>query len=87
MERGQEQYVYLLEHSYEYDIGDGETADEIKTLGIFTTEEEGKSAIEYYKTLEGFKDYPEDCFYLDRFELNKRFWVDGFFTPSDEDDE
>ena len=71
-------YVYLLQHSYEYAIGNGRVADETIVLGIFATKADGKRAIAYYKTVKGFRDYPASCFTLDEYEIGKREWVDGF---------
>ena len=80
--------VFLLRHSYEYDIGDWDKAEEIKFLGVFSTEEKGKDAIEYYKVLPGFRDYPEDCFHLGELELDRNYnWAEGFVKVSDDEDE
>ena len=74
--------VYLLEHSYQQIEGDYDTT-ETKTLGIFSSKEEAETAVEFYKTLKGFKDYP-DCFNIDRYELNDKEWTEGFVTVEDE---
>ena len=71
-------YVYLLEHIYQQVEGDYDTT-KVKTLGIFASKEETESAIEFYKTLKGFKDYP-DCFNIDKYELNEKEWTEGFVT-------
>ncbi|MFC3884986.1 hypothetical protein ACFOU2_16530 [Bacillus songklensis] len=47
-------YVYLLQHSYEYEY-EGEIFDEIKTIGIFSTREKVEKVIDKYKSLPGFK--------------------------------
>ena len=80
-------HVYLLQHMYEYDSGDGEMLEATKVLGIFSTEDEGKKAIEFYRPLPGFKDHSAECFYLDRFEINRKSWDDGFVAPFDDEDE
>ncbi|MDR0465865.1 MAG: hypothetical protein LBH94_00755 [Deltaproteobacteria bacterium] len=80
------QSVYLLQHSYDYNIGDGETTEETKIIGIFSTVAEAEAAILHYKNLPGFKDYPDDCFYLEEYELDRRFWEEGF-VPAFSDDE
>ena len=72
--------VFLLQHSYQYDIGDSEMVDETKVLGVFSTKDEGVKAIEYYKTLSGFKDYPIECFDLEEHTLDEKQWKEGFFT-------
>jgi hypothetical protein len=71
--------VFFLQHSYEYIKGDL-TIGDTKVLGIFSTREKAESAIEFYKTLPGFKDFSDDCFYLDEYELNKKAWDEGFIT-------
>lgn len=68
--------VYLLQHSYEKDNG----CDETKTLGIFSSEENAKDAIQNYINLPGFKDMPDE-FYIDVYELDKQHWSEGFGIP------
>ena len=69
--------VYLLQHSYEI-----EEFDETKIIGIYSTKEKAKEVIEKYNTLPGFKDYPND-FYIDKYELDKNHWDEGFITASE----
>jgi len=71
--------VFFLQHSYDYIKGDL-TIEHTKILGIFSTREKAEAAIEFYKTLPGFKDFSDDCFYLDEYELNKKVWDEGFIT-------
>jgi hypothetical protein len=72
--------VFLLEHYYEDTIDEDITSGETKTLGIFSTEEKAKEAIQFYKVLPGFKDYPDDCFNVEEFELDDKWWDTGFVT-------
>lgn len=65
------QKVYVLEHSAEG------LSERIKILGVYSSEEEAKNAIESLKDKSGFKDYPDD-FVIDEYELNKICWSDGF---------
>jgi len=76
--------VFLLEHTHEVDedIGSWDT----KTLGIYSTKKEVKQAIQFYKTVPGFKDLPDDCFYLDEYELNMKEWTEGFITSEDSEE-
>lgn len=69
--------VFLVQHAYEI-----EGMDEIKTIGIYSTEENAKKVVEEYKKLPGFKDYPEG-FYIGSYELDKSFWEDGFIHWED----
>ncbi len=67
--------VYLLQHVHRFPNQD----EDVKILGIFATREDAETAIAGYKSLEGFKDTPDD-FSIDRYELNKREWVEGYMT-------
>lgn len=68
-----EKVVYLLQHSYEIETG----CDETKILGIFSSQQMAEEAVEVYRQLPGFRDRKED-FYIDKYEVNKRYWVDGY---------
>lgn len=68
--------VYLLQHVYQY--GAHHEHEEVKTLGIFDNEKDLTYAINKYKTLPGFKDFSEECFSVDKYELNKMEWDEGF---------
>ena len=71
--------VYVLWHVYELtdDFGDH---DEEKLIGIYSTEEKAKEAIQSHKDLEGFRDYPVDCFEIHEYETDKLNWNEGFTT-------
>ena len=76
-------YVYLLEHSYDYEYK-GEMFGEIKIIGIFSTKEKAEKVIDRYKSLPGFKEYPLECFHIDKFEINKiSGWEEGFIKWKD----
>ena len=84
--------VYLLRHSYEYEF-DGETFDETKILGIYSSIKRVQQEIDYHKGLEGFRDYPEECFVFGPYTLDgsRRPWDGGFVDAAsigneDEDD-
>lgn len=70
--------VFLLQHSYEID-----GFDETKTIGIYSTRAKAESIIAKYINLVGFKDYPEDCFYIGEYEIDKNHWEDGFIKCED----
>ncbi len=70
-------YSYLLQHSYE--VGE---CEETKIIGIYTSEKNALDAIEKYKILPGFKDY-SDCFHIDKYELDKNHWEEGFIKWDD----
>ncbi len=68
--------VYLLQHVYQY--GKNNEYDEIKVLGIFDCEETVKKAIEYYKKMPGFRDFSEECFVFEKYDINRLEWISGF---------
>lgn len=61
-------FVYDLHHVH------SEYIDTIKGLGVYSSELEARKAIEGYKKLPGFKDYP-DGFVITECELNKGLWA------------
>lgn len=65
--------VYILQHSYE--IGQFE---ETKIIGIYSSEENALAVKEKYKLLPGFNDYPDNCFFIDKYEVDKSNWEEGF---------
>jgi hypothetical protein len=65
--------VYLLQHSYETLSGD----DEVKTIGIYSTNTNAIEAIERLNKQPGFRDLPE-CFIVDKYDLDKDHWTEGF---------
>ena len=65
--------VFLLIHSYE-----SEGYDEIKTIGIYSSQKKAENVVEEYKNILGFKDYPLDCFYIAEYEIDKNHWEEGF---------
>ena len=69
-------YVYVLEHSYENVCG----CDEVKMIGVYSTEEKAKETVKRLKYLEGFRDYHIDNFHISKYEINLDHWEDGFFT-------
>ncbi|MFC4323272.1 DUF7336 domain-containing protein [Litchfieldia salsa] len=76
-------YVYLLQHSYEYEYK-GEIFDEIKIIGVFATKENAEKVIDKYNSLPGFKDHPLECFHIDKFEVdNISSWDEGFLKWED----
>lgn len=66
--------VFLLQHSYQMEELD---CEETKVIGIYSTREHAEQAQERLKRAEGFRDYP-DCFYIDKYVLDKDHWVEGF---------
>lgn len=74
--------MYLLYHSYEY--GNNNQYEEIKFLGIYSSEMKAEEAIERYYKLDGFRKYPKECFEIENFKIDTdSAWKDGFVS-SDE---
>lgn len=69
-------YVYLLQHTYLY--GKNNEYEETKVLGIYDNEEKVQEAIKKYCVLPGFRDFSEECFSVDKYELNNGEWKEGF---------
>ena len=65
--------IFILEHVYE--IND---VDEIKHIGVFTTEVKAQEAIEELKDLPGFNKFSIDCFKISKCKLNHYEWKNGF---------
>ena len=69
--------VYLLYHVYEY--GDENEHEELKILGIYSSEANAQAAIQYYKNLSGFSKYPPSCFVIESYRVDTNAgWRGGF---------
>ncbi|TYP73169.1 DUF7336 domain-containing protein [Paenibacillus methanolicus] len=73
--------VYLVQHAY-----DLEEEIEVKIIGIFSSLEKAEAAVEEYKKLEGFRDYP-DGFTIGPCILDRGYWDGGFVTVYHEEEE
>jgi hypothetical protein len=67
--------VYLLQHV----AREGSEDEDVKTLGIFSSRKKAEDAIRRFRTLAGFKRYPNG-FYFSRFAVNQLQWLEGFVT-------
>lgn len=65
--------VYLVSHER---IKDADNED-VKIIGVYSTEAKAKSAILSLMKKPGFKAYP-DGFSIDIMAVDKTFWQDGF---------
>jgi hypothetical protein len=70
--------IYVLWHTHLLDPDDVETED-VKLLGLYSTEQKAFDRIEQSKTAPGFSEYPEG-FLVDPYELDEDQWVEGFAT-------
>ena len=58
---------------------DEEAGDDLKILGVYSTEQRAQDRIARARTLPGFRDEP-DCFWVDRYTLDEDMWDEGFST-------
>ena len=56
-----------------------EDGDDLKILGIFSTQARADRRIELARSEPGFRDEP-DCFYVSTYELDRHLWLDGFIS-------
>jgi homoserine kinase type II len=69
--------VYLLQHSYEHNDD-----EEVKVIGVYSSEMAARAAIKRLKEQPGFRNYP-DGFHVDHYQLDKDHWTEGFVDASD----
>ena len=66
--------VYLLEHVHS--VNDDE---DIKTLGIYSSEAQALEAVERFRKLPGFSAAP-DGFSVDPYEVDQDCWSSGYIS-------
>lgn len=67
--------LYMLRHSYQPNPEIDH--DEEKFIGIYSTEDKARAAIELLRTQPGFRDYP-DCFEVHPQRVDATGWDEGF---------
>jgi len=65
--------VYLVQHAYE----DAAGCDEVKLIGIYSSEAAAKAAVDRLRKQPGFRDRPND-FHVEACELDKDHWTEGY---------
>ena len=74
--------VYLLRHTYEY--GEELEHETTKELGVYSSLEKAREAKKRYFLLEGFRKYPEECFFICEYQLDKDSeWTEGFVSTDE----
>lgn len=68
--------VYLLQHTYFYGVND--EYEETKIIGVFDSKDKAQEAISKYSKLPGFKDFSNECFSIDEYQINIGEWSEGF---------
>ncbi|BFO13910.1 hypothetical protein SHKM778_02980 [Streptomyces sp. KM77-8] len=56
---------------------DEQDGDDVKLLGVYSTEEKAEERIVRARPLSGFRDEPE-CFVVDSYVVDEDTWEDGF---------
>lgn len=68
--------LYFLQHSYE--CGEDSEYEVTHDLGVFETREKAEEALKMYKSLPGFRDYGDECFYISKIKVGRKGWSEGF---------
>ncbi len=71
--------VFLLWHTHDLTDNCG-THEEVKLIGVFSSEKKASEAMEQSKDKEGFRDFPASCFEIAGMKVDQSSWADGFFT-------
>lgn len=71
-------HVFLVWHTHEIE----EDNEDIKLLGVYSTEKKAEEAIAVLKKKPGFFDHPEG-FEISKYTIDELCWVDGFATVRD----
>jgi len=74
-------YVFVVEHVHEME----EDNEEVKLIGVYSTEESARAAVARLSLQPGFRESPSG-FHVDRYTVDKDHWAEGFVTvrPGDE---
>lgn len=67
--------VYCMWHVHVMAGGD----EDAKFIGVYRSEDDARAAVERLRDQPGFRHFP-DGFHIERYELNKDHWVEGFVT-------
>ena len=76
--------AFLLQHLHTHPDGD----EDVKTIGIYSSRTAAEAAVVRLKSQPGFRDHPNvvkdgDGFYIDRYPLDKDYWVEGYIPGHD----
>ena len=64
--------VFLVQHAY-----DDEGEEEVKIIGIYSTQEKAEQAVERLRLQPGFRDMPES-FCIDKYAVDEDNWAEGY---------
>ncbi len=77
--------IYVVQHSGKMTAD----FDDVKMIGVYATYDDALAAVQRLKTKGGFADFPEivtsengldEGFHIDRYEIGKDKWAEGFVT-------
>ncbi len=74
--------VYLLKHSYSYEIFDGIMTENGVFIGTYSTKEKAKVTIEKLKSVQGFNRFPKSCFQITPCIIGEEHWTKGFIPQN-----
>ena len=66
-------FVFLLQHV----AREGEDDEDVKTIGVFSSEDSARSAIDKLRNVPGFRDFPSS-FVISRKLVDQVSWEEGF---------
>lgn len=69
--------VFLLWHTHDLTDNCG-THEEVKLIGVFSSEEKASEAMEQLKDKEGFRNFPISCFEIIEMKIGQTNWTEGF---------
>ncbi len=72
--------LFVLQHVHTFDDGE----DDVKMIGVYSSQEQAKAALERISTRLGFCDAPEG-FSIDLYVLNEDHWTEGYSTVTDDE--
>ena len=73
--------VFVLQHIHSTSNGDDED-DDVKLIGVYSTELQARAAIARLSSLPGFRDHAHG-FHITAQELDKDEWTEGFISSRD----
>lgn len=75
-----EDYVFILQHSYEkWDLDYEWNLEYAKNIGIYSSKRKAEQAQRKFRLIKGFRSYLNG-FYIGKHQINKNNWTDGFIT-------
>ena len=67
--------VFVVQHVHEFD----DEAEDVKMIGVYSTQEQAEQAVARLRSREGFCDTP-DGFHISRYPLDVDHWTEGYIT-------